>query len=408
YPRGDSLTHTAAVGEEVALGDACASGRFTVTGECCDLCPPGFGVAVECGRENTKCQPCQDGVSFSVSGSAPCQPCSRCPDGIPKIGGCSAARDTQCDCGDGFYLLGQGNHSTGLCAPCRVCRKGQGVVQACGPLGDTRCQACGSGSFSEEHSSTEPCRPCRVCLDSEVEIQACLPHSDTLCMDKNLQILTRPDSDSAQESPRRQAPEGEGDEEGSSPPPGSPKFTPQEEGGNNIIPVYVSILSAVVLGLLLYVAYKCWSSCKQKRALAKARGGELSGVPEGEKLHSDSGVFLDTHSLQDNHPGKGGLRDSKQDSRLYLNLSPQRQEEVETLLQEAGGKGWRHLAAQLEYEQDRIDTFGRGEDPVHTLLSDWAGQEGSTVAALCSALERIDRSDVAGALSRPAQASSVV
>lgn len=27
--------------------------------------------------------------------------------------------------------------------------------------------------------------------------------------------------------------------------------------------------------------------------------------PEGEKLQSDSGVFLDSHSLQDNQPSKG-------------------------------------------------------------------------------------------------------
>lgn len=51
-----------------------------------------------------------------------------------------------------------------------------------------------------------------------------------------------------------------------------------------------------------------WNTCKQKQQLAKARAGELGGSPEGEKLHSDSGVFLDTHSLQEHHQlnkGKG-------------------------------------------------------------------------------------------------------
>lgn len=42
---------------------------------------------------------------------------------------------------------------------------------------------------------------------------------------------------------------------GASPAPGTPKFTPQDESNNNIV-VYVSVLAAVVLGLLLYVAYK--------------------------------------------------------------------------------------------------------------------------------------------------------
>ncbi len=37
----------------------------------------------------------------------------------------------------------------------------------------------------------------------------------------------------------------------------------------------------------------------------KARVGELNNVGEGEKLHSDSGVFLDSHSLQESQPSKG-------------------------------------------------------------------------------------------------------
>lgn len=48
-----------------------------------------------------------------------------------------------------------------------------------------------------------------------------------------------------------------------------------------------------------------WRSCKQKAALSKARAAELGTSPEGEKLQSDSGVFLDSQSLQDNQPSKG-------------------------------------------------------------------------------------------------------
>lgn len=52
-----------------------------------------------------------------------------------------------------------------------------------------------------------------------------------------------------------------------------------------------------------------WHTCRQKQQLAKARAGELGTAPEGEKLHSDSGVFLDTHSLQEPHQhGKGEQR----------------------------------------------------------------------------------------------------
>ncbi|KAG7469745.1 hypothetical protein MATL_G00132070 [Megalops atlanticus] len=393
---------------KVTLAADCASGRFTDSGECCNLCPEGHGVAEECGQENTKCQPCQEGVTFS-DGRSPCRACARCPPGIPETAPCSASQDTQCDCGPSFYLWREENSTAGLCAACSICGRGQGVVRSCGPLGNTVCQPCGPGTFSEERSGTKPCQPCSRCQENEVEIRPCQPNSDTLCMEKKLHILSRPaDSDGPREFPRWQG--HQEDEEGgeASPATRAPKITPQEEEGNNIIPVYVSVLAAVVLGLLLYVAYKCWTSCKQKQALAKARPAELGSAAEGEKLHSDSGVFLDSHSLQDSQPSKGSKRDSKLDTRLYLNVPPHRQEEVEQLLREGEGRSWRQLAAQLGYEPERVDVFGRGEDPVHTLLSHWAAQEGSTLGALCSALTRIDRADVASALTCPAQGSSVV
>lgn len=110
-------------------------------------------------------------------------------------------------------------------------------------------------------------------------------------------------------------------------------------------------------------------------------------------------------------PPPGSKRDSKQDSRLYINLPPHRQEEVERLLQEgSGGRrgSWRTLGAALGYEPEQMDLFGHGEAPVHTLLSNWAQQEGSTLGLLCSALARIERPDAAAALTCPAQGVSVV
>ncbi|KAG9337758.1 hypothetical protein JZ751_028256 [Albula glossodonta] len=367
------------------LGEGCASGRFTDSGECCNLCPAGHGVVAGCGQENTQCQPCQG------KGLSPCHTCAHCPPGISEIAPCTATQDTQCDCGEGFYLWRDENRTMGLCAACSYCGRGEGVARACGLLGNTVCQPCGAGTFSEERRGSKPCQPCTQCKENEVEIRACQPNADALCMEKKLHILSRPaESDGQGGFPRWQG--NRDDEEGdeASPTPRAPKFTPQEGEGNNIIPVYV------------------WTSCKQKQALGKARAGELAAAPEGEKLHSDSGVFLDSHSLGDSQPSKGSKRDSKLDNRLYLNLPPHRQEEVEGLLKEGEGRGWRQLAAQLGYEQERVDTFGRGEDPVHTLLSHWASQEGSTLGVLCSALNRIDRADIASTLTSPAQGTSVV
>lgn len=163
---------------KVTFSNACASGKFTESGQCCSLCPAGFGVEVECGKEDTKCTPCPQGTFSSSEDLSSCTPCARCPLSVPTLASCSATEDTQCECDNGFFFLS----TYGLCAPCSKCTRGQGVVQECGPKGDRQCQICGPGTFSEEHVSTKPCQTCTQCSDSEVEIRACLPNSDTLCM----------------------------------------------------------------------------------------------------------------------------------------------------------------------------------------------------------------------------------
>lgn len=103
----------------------------------------------------------------------------------------------------------------------------------------------------------------------------------------------------------------------------------------------------------------------------------------------------------------GIKQDNKQDSR-YISLSPHRQEEVEKLLAEGGSQNWRQLATVLGYEQERVDMFGRGEDPIHTLLTDWAQQDSATLELLSTALSNIERHDVAKALSSPSQGITMV
>ncbi|XP_071003579.1 tumor necrosis factor receptor superfamily member 16-like isoform X2 [Oncorhynchus clarkii lewisi] len=251
----------------VALGDACVSGQFSQSGECCSPCPPGHGVEVECGMEDTKCQPCPEGTFSPSDGLSPCLPCARCPAGIPELTSCSATQDTHCDCDQHFYLWRDGKSVAGLCAACTMCGRGEGVVRLCGAQGNTQCQPCRPGTFSEEKSDIKPCQACSQCSDTEVEIRACQLNSDTLCMDKKLHILSRPpESDGPLAAPRLPGLGLVNDGEEASPAPGggaaprAPGFTPQDDGSSNHILVYVSVLAAVVLGLLLYVAYKCVSS----------------------------------------------------------------------------------------------------------------------------------------------------
>uniref|UniRef100_A0A3P9KWB0 Neurotrophin receptor associated death domain n=1 Tax=Oryzias latipes TaxID=8090 RepID=A0A3P9KWB0_ORYLA len=383
---------------EVTLVNACSTLKFTEAGQCCSPCPAGYEVLEKCGKEDTKCSPCPRGTFSESQGLGRCLPCSNCPLGVPTLLPCSATRNTVCECDDGFFFLAQQS----VCAPCSKCMKGTGVVEECGIQGDTVCQTCSPGTFSEVDFAEKPCQTCTQCSNSEVEIRSCNPSSDTLCMDKRLHIISRP-TDTEDRPGQHNVKEVQ---EKTSPASGT--LTPEDEAGSNNILAYVSVLAAVVLGLLLYVAYKCWRSCKQKQALSKARAAELGTSPEGEKLQSDSGVFLDSYSLQDNQPSKGTKRNSKQDNRLYINLPPHRKEEVERLLEEGSGRGWRHLGLALGYESEQLDPFGHGEAPVHTLLSDWAQKEGSSLGLLCSALARIERPDVVTALTCPSQGVSVV
>uniref|UniRef100_A0A8C3JHD0 Death domain-containing protein n=1 Tax=Calidris pygmaea TaxID=425635 RepID=A0A8C3JHD0_9CHAR len=198
------------------------------------------------------------------------------------------------------------------------------------------------------------------------------------------------------------------------PSPATPEFVPPppEATGKDIIPVYCSLLAAVVVGLLAYgdtggvVMGSLGDNCVQKKQLAKARAGDLGTSPEGEKLHSDSGVFLDTHSLQEPHqPAKGEHPPPSDGGHPLSSVSPQRQEELERLLESGGsavaGGDWRGLATHLGFGPDAIVTFSRGRAPARALLGTWATTEGATMETLCQALVAIGRHDVARRLAGP-------
>lgn len=188
----------------------------------------------------------------------------------------------------------------------------------------------------------------------------------------------------------------------------SPSEPPGASG--SIIPVYCALLATVVLGLLAYVAFKCWRSHKQRQELAKARTAEL-GALDRDQMHGDSGVLRDSSSgreccgpSQGPHPELG--------CRLYLHLPRQQQEEVERLLGGSGeaDKSWQGLAGRLGYQAEDVETMARSQVPASALLRDWAVREGSgaTLRALEGALAAVGREDVVRALGLPPQGCSVV
>uniref|UniRef100_H2ZV80 Nerve growth factor receptor n=2 Tax=Latimeria chalumnae TaxID=7897 RepID=H2ZV80_LATCH len=184
--------------------------------------------------------------------------------------------------------------------------------------------------------------------------------------------------------------------------PSSPRFI-GSGNADKLIPVYCSILAAVVVGLVAYIAFKRWNSCKQNKQGANNRTVNQTQSPEGEKLHSDSGISVDSQSLHDQPQPQQQLRQQtqasvKEESNLYTNLPPHKQEEIEKLLNGSEEDAWCNLAGLLGYEEDHIDFLKQQEHPVQALLSDWSSKDSATVDVLCNALKKMKREDIAESL----------
>lgn len=179
---------------------------------------------------------------------------------------------------------------------------------------------------------------------------------------------------------------------------------------DNLIPVYCSILAAVVVGLVAYIAFKRWNSCKQNKQGADSRPANQTPPPEGEKLHSDSGISVDSQSLHDqqSHTQTAAGQALKGDSGLYRSLPLAKQEEVEKLLIGSAGDTWRHLARELGYPQEHIDSFTHEKCPVRALLNSWGAQDSATLEAFLAALRHLQRADIVESLCSESTATSPV
>lgn len=85
-------------------------------------------------------------------------------------------------------------------------------------------------------------------------------------------------------------------------------------------------------------------------------------------------------------------------------------EELEKLLDDEGllENDWSSLAGLLGYEEERIASFGQEERPIRALLSDWASHDSASVDALCTALRKINREDLAQGIMPKSTATSIV
>uniref|UniRef100_A0A8C9PQF5 Nerve growth factor receptor n=1 Tax=Spermophilus dauricus TaxID=99837 RepID=A0A8C9PQF5_SPEDA len=380
----------------VSLGGAqepCSTGLYTHSGECCKACNVGEGVAQPCGANQTVCEPCLDSVTFSdvASATEPCKPCTECVGLQSMLAPCVEADDAVCRCAYGYYQ----DEITGLCEACSVCEAGSGLVFSCQGKQNTVC-------------------------DTERQVRECTRWADAECEEIPGRWITRspPPEGSDSMAPSTQEPEVPPEQDviastvadvvttvmGSSQPVLTRGTT------DKLIPVYCSILAAVVVGLVAYIAFKRWNSCKQNKQGANSRPVNQTPPPEGEKLHSDSGISVDSQSLHDQQPHTQTASGPalKGDGGLYSSLPPAKREEVEKLLNGSAGDTWRHLAGQLGYQPEHIDSFTHEACPVRALLASWAAQDSATLDALLDALPRIERPDIAESLCSESTATSPV
>uniref|UniRef100_A0A3B3UVT5 Nerve growth factor receptor n=1 Tax=Poecilia latipinna TaxID=48699 RepID=A0A3B3UVT5_9TELE len=304
-----------------ALNVECDSGQFTTSGECCMECPPGEGVVKECGATQTVCAQCLDSETYSenYSHTEKCKPCTQCTGLMRMETPCTDSNDAKCVCMYNFYF----NSISGRCEPCTVCPLGQGVYSHCDPYHDTICEECVDETFSDRESYLEPCLPCTICEeDIETQLAECTPISDSVCHNPNMPTdfpITNSEASNFPDYP---------DPDGSISPFPSGETTTLSGGAphflgpgfnENLIPIYCSILAAGVVGLVAYFVFKRWNSCKQNKQPANNRAATNNQMvtPEGEKLHSDSGISVDTQSLQDQQQQHAQAEAQPQPSRSH-------------------------------------------------------------------------------------------
>ncbi|XP_077062059.1 nerve growth factor receptor b isoform X3 [Siphateles boraxobius] len=387
------------VGNVFSSQDLCPSGAFTASGECCKQCQPGEGMKKPCGATQTECEPCLDSETFSenFSHTEMCQPCTPCSELMRMLEPCTDANDAVCVCDYGYFR----SDVTGRCEACTVCPVGKGVLMRCSFDRDTVCEECMDDTFSDQETSFDPCLPCTQCEQPDMELESCTPLSDAVC-----QVVSYTDKS----------------------PPNSPteSVTTADPGlkrlhglSDNLIPIYTSILAAVLLGLVAFIIFKRWNSCKQNKQGANNRecsaNPSQTPSPEGEKLHSDSGISVDSQSLQE---GQGPPHTVvKIDGSSALSLPLHTREEVEKLLnctcegEESGANeetDWCSLAGLLGYKEEHIANFKQEERPIQALLSHWASQDSANIDTLCTALKKINREDIAQSITVKPTATSTV
>ena len=199
----------------------------------CSECPVGSGVSRACHHrhghrndsaheathepfEDTQCEPCVAGVTFSDAPSrhAACRACRVCPPNSRVKRECDATHDTECECERDHYaeityqtsnnetdaVISESSdappharHKHGAshvvpiltCRPCELCPHGYGAARACSSTHNTVCRKCPTSTYSSVLSASLGCSVCTVCREDQVTLHECTPIQDTVCAGKS-------------------------------------------------------------------------------------------------------------------------------------------------------------------------------------------------------------------------------
>ncbi|KAK3082963.1 hypothetical protein FSP39_010120 [Pinctada imbricata] len=333
---------------------------------CCKMCNPGEGVVQRCTNDtDTVCASCARG-SFSpnVPHSETCKTCKKCGKNAILEESCSSTQDTICKCKFNYYL----SLETGFCALCNLCPIAVGAKVRCAGHTNSECEECADGYFSDVRSAISPCKPCTMCNPKQFMLQNCTRDQDTICLDFRLGITDSPRAGSQNNNIPNQK---------------------DDDDNFDVIPIYCSVLGAVVAGLLVYVIFKHYTRLKNKKHHKVS--DPHADIEYSKASGGDSGVFVETdvHSKAYNQLTK--VRDLpiiKKKSLSHMLAFNQRNRDDWKALANLFG----YTCGQIErFEVDRNDQ----EQNAQRLLDDWSRRKHATVGVLVKGLSDIGRLDAA-------------
>ncbi|KAG8004829.1 Tumor necrosis factor receptor superfamily member 6B [Nibea albiflora] len=164
------LSMRAALTDAVSAPRTTFTSRDPITGVSveCDSCPPGTYLRARCTSTlKSVCAPCPSG-SFTELWNyiGKCLRCGVCGQHQVEKTACTADKDCQCECKQGYYY----KEKYDMCLRHSECQYGEGVLTEGTAHQDTVCYSCVDGTFSNTVSAQHNCTEHRNCSASGLQL----------------------------------------------------------------------------------------------------------------------------------------------------------------------------------------------------------------------------------------------